>query len=176
MDDSVESEQDTAGLFTDAYRQHASAVLAYLRSQGLEDPEAVTQDTFAALYPRLGSVTGGPAGLRTLIFSIAHARVVDHHRHRQRVPSHLEYDPSSDGRSTPSAEDQVVQGRLGIEHLMARLAPEHRDVIALRILGDLSIEEVARIMDKSAGAIKQLQRRALLALRRELSPEPEKAR
>src|SRR6185312_15012285 len=40
-------------VFADAYRTHAASLLAYLRSQGVEDPEAVTQDVFVALYPRL---------------------------------------------------------------------------------------------------------------------------
>ena len=46
-------------LFSDAYRDLAPAVLGYLRSRGVEDPEAVTHDVFMALYSRIGSVTGG---------------------------------------------------------------------------------------------------------------------
>ncbi|MEY9853330.1 RNA polymerase sigma factor (sigma-70 family) [Leifsonia sp. EB41] len=157
----------TAVLFTDAYRTHAAALLAYLRSQGVDDPEAVTQDVFVALYPRLESLSGGRDGLRALLFTIAHARVVDHHRRRSRVPVAIAYDPLTDTRSTPSAEDDVVHDT-GVAELLGRLTPEYRDVIALRILAELSIEEVARIMGRSPGAIKQLQRRALLALRREV--------
>ncbi|MGH1523916.1 RNA polymerase sigma factor [Leifsonia sp. L25] len=159
----------TAALFTDAYRTHAASLLAYLRSQGVDDPEAVTQDVFVALYPRLESLSGGMDGLRALLFTIAHARVVDHHRRRSRVPVAVAYDPLTDTRSTPSAEDDVVHGDTGVAELLNRLTPEYRDVIALRILAELTIEEVARIMGRSPGAIKQLQRRALLALRREVA-------
>jgi RNA polymerase sigma-70 factor (ECF subfamily) len=80
------------------------------------------------------------------------------------------YDPRTDTRSTPSAEDDV-HGAVGVVELLGRLAPEHREVIALRVLADLTIEEVARIMGRSPGAVKQLQRRALIALRREVAPE-----
>ena len=38
-------------------------------------------------------------------------------------------------------------------------------MIRLRIIADLSIEQVASVMGRSAGAIKQLQRRGLIALR-----------
>lgn len=157
-------------VFADAYRTHAASLLAYLRSQGVEDPEAVTQDVFVALYPRLDSLSGGGDGLRALLFTIAHARVVDHHRRRSRVPTPVAYDPRTDTRSTPSAEDHV-HGAVGVVELLGRLAPEHREVIALRVLADLTIEEVARIMGRSPGAVKQLQRRALIALRREVAPE-----
>ncbi len=177
MDGSVESGQpDPTALFTLAYRQHAAAVLAYLRSQGVEDPEAVTQDTFVALHPRLTSLSGGAAGLRTLIFSIAHARVVDHRRHRARVPLPVEYDPATDTRVTPSAEDHVVNDLSGPFALLAPLLPEHREVLALRVIADLSIDETARIMNRTPGAIKQLQRRALAALREHVALDAEGAR
>lgn len=158
---------DSAQVFTEAYRAHAASLLAYLRSQGVDDPEAVTQDVFVAVYPRLKTLSGGSDGLRALLFTIAHARVVDHHRRRSRTPLKVEYDPLADPRSTPSAEDHVIRGELGVGQLLAVLNPEHQEVIALRILGELTIEEVAQIMGRSAGAIKQLQRRALIALRRE---------
>ena len=45
------------------------------------------------------------------------------------------------------------------------LNDEQREVLILRIVADLSVEQVAGIMDKSPGAIKQLQRRGLIALR-----------
>ena len=166
MERSVEPGQpDATALFTRAYREHAAAVLAYLRSQGIEDPEAVTQDTFVALHARIGSLTGGAAGMRTLIFSIAHARVVDHHRHRARVPRPLEYDPATDRRVAPPADEGVVDGRTGVTALLASLVAEYQEVLALRVIADLSIEETARIMGRTTGAIKQLQRRALVALR-----------
>lgn len=170
MDDHAQRDS-TAALFTDAYRTHAASVLAYLRSQGVDDPEAVTQDVFLALYPRLDALSGGRDGLRALLFTIAHARVVDHHRRRSRVPAPIAYDPLTDTRSTPSAEDHVVHGDTGVAELLSRLTPEYRDVIALRILAELTIDEVAGIMGRSSGAIKQLQRRALIALRREVADD-----
>jgi len=170
VDGSIESRQlDTNAVFTIAYRQHASSVLTYLRSQGVEDPEAVTQDTFVALYPRLAAITGGATGMRTLIFSIAHARVIDYRRHRSRVPAPLEYDPAADDRVTLSAEDHLVGGAAAASTLLAALIPEYRQVLALRVIADLSVEDTASIMDKTPGAIKQLQRRALVALRRQLT-------
>ena len=42
-------------------------------------------------------------------------------------------------------------------------------MLALRIIGDLTLDEVAAAIGRSQGAVKQLQRRALLALKRELA-------
>ena len=46
--------------------------------------------------------------MRTLLFSIAHARVVDHHRSRGRSPQLVEYVPDEDLRTTASAEDDLL--------------------------------------------------------------------
>jgi RNA polymerase sigma-70 factor (ECF subfamily) len=50
--------------------------------------------------------------------------------------------------------------------LLAVLSPDQREVVLLRIVADLSVEEVGRMLGKSEGAIKALQHRALAALRR----------
>jgi RNA polymerase sigma-70 factor (ECF subfamily) len=53
--------------------------------------------------------------------------------------------------------------------VLAELHPEQRDVLALRIVGDLSIEQVADVLGKSRGAVKSLQHRGVAALRRRLA-------
>jgi RNA polymerase sigma-70 factor (ECF subfamily) len=152
--------------FSAVYRAISPAVLGYFRARGAEDPEALTQDVFLDVLPRLGGISGGEKGLRTFIFSVAHARLVDYRRRQSRTPILGEYDPVDDGRLSASAEEHVI-GSLGggIAELMQQLNDEQREVLVLRIVADLSIEQVANIMDKSPGSIKQLQRRGLTALR-----------
>ncbi|MHB1172764.1 MAG: RNA polymerase sigma factor [Lacisediminihabitans sp.] len=162
---------DPAGLFSTVYRAFAAAVFGYLRTRGVDDPEAVTQDVFLALYPQLASVRGGVKGLRTLIFAIAHARSVDQHRHRARSPMTTEYDPEWDPRVTASAEEQAMSSAAdaGVLELLENLGDDQREVLSLRIVADLSLEQTASIMDKTPGAIKQLQHRALANLRNQLA-------
>jgi RNA polymerase sigma-70 factor (ECF subfamily) len=160
---------DAAAVFTAAYREFSGAVCGYLRARGVDDPEAVTQDVYLAIYPRLGELHGGMAGIRTLLFTVAHARLVDHHRSRSRSPQHVEYDPETDSRTSASAEQDALDGGMGIANVLRRLPDEYREVLALRIVADLSLETAAEIMDRSVGAVKQLQRRALLALKSELA-------
>ena len=151
--------------FSAVYASIAPAVLGYFRARGVDDAEALTQDVFVDVLPKLAKVTGGRSGLRTFIFSVAHARLVDHHRRAERTPYLAEYDPLDDTRYAASAEDEVLGSLGGITASLSRLNDEQREVLVLRIVADLSIEQVARIMDKSPGAIKQLQRRGLSALR-----------
>jgi len=120
---------------------------------------------------------GGEAGLRSLIFSIAHARAVDSFRHKGRAPVTIAYVAEADDRVEASAEDRVVEsiGQSSIVQLVERLNPEQREVILLRIVADLPLESVATIMGKSVGSIKQLQRRALIALKNHVATSGWKA-
>lgn len=166
-----------ADLLTVAYERHAGQVEGYLRAGGVEDPEALTQEVFLALYPRLPDVDGGEAGLRSLVFSIAHARRVDHFRAAARSPERREYDPGADPRTVPSAEEIVVardDERSALERL-AILPDDQREALALRVVADLSLEQTAEIMHRSVGAVKQLQHRALNTLR-ERESERERSR
>ncbi|QCP00200.1 sigma-70 family RNA polymerase sigma factor [Arthrobacter sp. 24S4-2] len=161
---------DPAVLFTLVYRKFSGAVLGYLRARGVDDPEAVTQDVFLAFYPKLDGLQGGVQGAKSLIFSIAHARMVDHYRRNERTPSLSPYESEFDARRTPSAEDLAlakVDGGAGA--LLDGLSPDYQEVLALRVVADLSIEQAAEIMGRTPGAVKQLYRRALCALRERAS-------
>ena len=150
--------------FSAVYTAVSPAVLGYFRARGVEDAEALTQDVFVDVLPKLAKVTGGHTGLRTFIFSVAHARLVDHRRRAERTPYLAEYDPrTTPGTPSPPRTRPWIPRR----HVrtLSRLNEEQREVLVLRIVADLSIEQVAGIMDKTPGAVKQLQRRGLSALR-----------
>ncbi|MBT2593912.1 RNA polymerase sigma factor [Arthrobacter sp. ISL-72] len=156
---------DPAVLFTLLYRKFSGAVLGYLRARGVDDPEAVTQDVFLAFYPKLDGLSGGLQGAKSLIFSIAHARMVDHYRRNERTPTLSPYKSDLDGRSTASAEELALANVDGAGALLDGLSPDHQEVLALRVVADLSVEQAAEVMGRTPGAVKQLYRRALSALR-----------
>lgn len=169
-DDHARSER-----FTAAYRQLAPAVLGYLRSHGTDDPEAVTHEVFLALYRTLDRIPGGDDDVRTMTFSIAHARVVDQHRARTRRPAAVPFESASDPRRAPSAEESAVAslGETNVFSLVAGLGDEQREALLLRIVAGMTLEEAAHVMNKTEGAVKQLQFRALKALRASWNGAPE---
>ncbi len=166
-DDVLRARARDPELFSIVYRTYASQVLGYLTARGVEDAEAVMQEVFLAVLPRLQTVTGGVAGLRTFVFSVAHARMVDDHRRQQRAPIKLPFEPDLDGREESSAEDEVLQ-RISpqeVADLLDDLPAEQREVLSLRLVAGLTVDQSAAVVGKSAGAVKQLQRRALIRLR-----------
>jgi len=77
---------DPASVFNEAFRRYPPRVCAYSSTQ-VEDPSAAARDVIFAFFPRLGDFRGGPVGLRTLLFTIAHARRVNSGRRRTRKPA-----------------------------------------------------------------------------------------
>ncbi|SEQ86977.1 MULTISPECIES: RNA polymerase sigma factor [Micrococcaceae] len=154
-------------VFSVVYRTYASQVLGYLTARGVEDPEAAMQEVFLSVLPRLGTIHGGTAGLRTLIFSVAHARMVDDHRRQSRTPAKLPFEPELDRREDSSAESEALE-RISpreVLDLLDGLPQDQREVLSLRLVAGLTVEQSADAMGKSPGAVKQLQRRALGKLR-----------
>jgi len=102
------------------------------------------------------------------LYRIAHNLIIDYYRRRQRA-SFVDIEEVPPLRAVREDPLRMVEQRLDSERLRAAIATlteEQAQVITLRFLEEMSISEVAEIMDKSEGAIKALQYRAVLALRR----------
>ena len=165
------AQQGSGEAFAVIWRELSPLVAGYLSSRGASDPDGLTSDVFLAVFPRLGGLTGGVAGLRTFIFSVAHARSVDDIRRRSRHPDVVEFDPTRHDGAAASAEQEALE-RIGTDQVRAlldRLPPDYGAVLSLRVVADLNLEQTAAVMDRSVGSVKQLQRRALLALRAEVT-------
>ena len=145
----------------------APAVVGYLRLQGMPDPEDLTSEVFLGAFAGLARFEGGEAALRSFVFAIARRRVVDERRRAARRPvvSGREV-AEGDVMVARSAEDEGL-ARLGeerVRRLCAGLGDDQRDVMLLRLVGGLTVVEVAGAVGKSVGAVKALQRRAVRAL------------
>ncbi|MBO1751820.1 sigma-70 family RNA polymerase sigma factor [Actinotalea sp. BY-33] len=159
--------------FTQIYQELAGPVAAYVRSKGVPDPADVTSEVFLAVFTGIQRFSGTEVQLRSWVFTIAHRRVIDTWRRQGRGAGLSPYEPEEDTRTTPSAEDGAL-GNLGEERvhaLLATLTDEQREVMTLRIVADLTVEQVAEVVGRRTGAVKALQRRALASLRRALEAE-----
>ncbi len=157
---------------TRLYESVAPAVAGYVRAQGgVAEPEDVTSDVFVAVLTRLPTFEGDEQQFRSWVFTIAYRRVVDEWRAKGRRDTHVAHQAAAS--TAPAAED-VALAHLGGERvgkLLATLTPDQRQVLALRVVADLSIEQVATLMGKPVGAVKSLQHRALGTLRRTVAGE-----
>jgi RNA polymerase sigma factor (sigma-70 family) len=156
----------------------APAVTGYLRVQGSAEPEDLTSEAFVAILRNLHTFQGDEPGFRSWVFTIAHRRLLDERRRRGRrpLPEPLTATVAAAARESSAADDVegAIDRSLGAERVRAlcdRLVPDQRDVLLMRLLGDLSIEQIAGMLGKSKGAVKALQRRGLAAVGRLLERE-----
>ena len=165
--------------FERIYSQLSPVVHGYLRAQGADDPEGATNDVFLRAFRRLGDFVGAPPAFRSWLFTIAHHLLVDQRRFASRRPRSVSFDRLPEGVGGNS-EDEAVR-RLSLERLVAQLSlltVEQRDVLLLRFVADLSLEEIAVAQGRSVGSVKALQHRAIESVRRrleeigEILPEP----
>jgi RNA polymerase sigma-70 factor (ECF subfamily) len=155
--------------WTRIYEELAPKVLGYVRAHGAADPEDLTGEVFLQVVRGLPGFSGGERELAAWTFTIAHRRLVDDLRRRGRRP--VEVHPGGDvvGTGGGGEVDLEVEARMTETRVRAaidRLPPDQRSVMLLRIIGDLTIDEIARAVGKRPGAVKALQRRGLLGLRR----------
>lgn len=158
--------------FTGIYERCAGQVAGYLRSRGVRDVEDATSEVFLSVFTGLERFVGDGDRFRAWLFTIAHRRSVDAWRRAGSTPAH---EPLDDAPPTlvPSAEDAAMAalGDDRVRALLDLLSPDQRDVLLLRVVADLSLEQVAAVLGKREGAVKSLQHRALERLRRHLSQE-----
>lgn len=160
--------------FEQLYRTMAGQVASYLRWHRASDPDGLTNDVFVQVHRNLGAFKGDEQGFRSWVFTIAHHRMIDDRRRANRQPRVDGEAGVEDHVGTGDVEDDVLAwlAHDNVRDLLAVLSRDQRDVVLLRIVADLSVEEVARMLGKREGAIKALQHRALNALRRHIDRQP----
>jgi len=159
--------------FDRLYRAFAPSVVGYLRMQGAADPEDLTNEVFLNVFTAIGSFAGDEGQFRSWMFTIAHHRLIDERRRADRRPRMATEEADEQTDTGADVEAEVLR-RLSVERvrrLCDRLAPDQRDVLLLRMLSAMTVEQAAEALGKSPTAVKALQRRALAAIRRLIERE-----
>ncbi len=153
--------------FEQLYRALAPAVAGYLRLQGTIDAEDLTNEVFLGVFTGIGTFRGEEQ-FRSWVFTIAHRRLTDDRRRQGRRPAIAEVAVEEAMEPGGNVEDEALQvlGTERVRSLAEGLPLDQRDVVLLRMVGGLTVEQVAEALGKSPTAIKALQRRAVGALRR----------
>ncbi len=141
-------------------------LLLYQHVQNREEAQDLTQEVFARALRSLERYRITDTPFQGYLATIARNLLRD--RWKQRRPMFHDIDaephlastvPGPEALSLMSMEQEVV--RRGLD----ALPEDYRTVLQLRLLERRSSDEVARLMGRKPDAIRQLQRRALLALR-----------
>ena len=153
------------------YDECAPVVLGYVRGRGAAEPDDLVAETFLHAVRAISSFSGDERAFRTWMLGIAHHRLVDDWRYRSRRPLSPASDETLETAGGSGDVEQEALARTDGQQVLAcigSLTPDQQDVLLLRLVADLSLDEVASILGKRLSAVKSLQRRGLARLHKEL--------
>ena len=154
------------------YLIHFDRIYSYLHVSvgNKHDAEDLTTQTFLKMLESIGRFRWQSAPFSAWLFRIAHNLSMDHFRSRRRWQPEAEV-PEPHDSEEPSAEAEALQsiGRQSMLELIEGLSHEQQQVLTLKFVFNFPNGDVAKILDKTEGAIKSLQHRALASLQKQIS-------
>ena len=171
----VEAAQRDPSRFAELYERNFDRVYAYV-SRRLTDRSAVedvTAEVFRQALANLGQFEWRGSPFVAWLVRIAANAVTDHWRRVSREQPMLEADGPESAPSDPASID-AVERRALLFRLVSSLPADQRRVIEMRFAQEKGVREIARELNRSEGAVKQLQFRAIQNLRTQLQKSPEK--
>lgn len=168
------AQKGDVGSYQNIYDSFARKVLnfVYRMVHSLEEAEDLTQETFVAVYQKLGTLQDSDK-FEAWLFRIA--RNFIYQRYRKRAPAAVSIDAPSedgrlmtelvDGRKNPDEEYQTQELENVITKVIADLPEKYREVFVLSALQHLSYEQIANIVGRSISSVKTDIHRARLEVR-----------
>lgn len=160
----IEAAQADPARFVDLYDRHFHRVYAYvIRRTGVRaEAEDITSDVFERALTNLSRFEWRGVPFVAWLYRIAANALADRRRKTAR-------DSSEPPPDVPDArESDEIERRTILFELVERLPDAQRQVIEMRFVEEKSIREIAAALDRSEGAVKQLQLRALQNLRKSM--------
>jgi len=160
----VEAAQKDPARFADVYEATFDRVYAYVvaRISDRDEAEDITSEVFHKALANLGKFEWRGIPVVAWLFRIASNAIAD----RRKRAGREQGDPAPEPEASSEAADlDAAEHRAALYRLVVQLPKDQRRVIELRFGEEKSIREIAQAIEKSEGAVKQLQLRALQSLR-----------
>ena len=156
------------------YLLHFDRIYSYLHMSvgNRHDAEDLTTQTFLKMLEAIGRFRWRSAPFSAWLFRIAHNLAMDHFRASKRWQPEEEV-PEPDPGEGSAAEQEALEsiGRQSMLELIQKLSHDQQQVLTLKFVFNFSNAEAATILDKTEGAIKSLQHRALASLQKQIAQD-----
>ncbi len=148
------------------YDRYSPLVYRYaLRMLGRPDlAEECVADTFTRFLQALRGGGGPNKALRAYLYRVAHNWIVDHYRRADPPAVSLDAQQLADTGDLPAERVRQAELRERLRAALFELTPDQRQVVVLKYLEAFSNDEIALSLNKSVGAVKALQHRAMKKL------------
>jgi RNA polymerase sigma-70 factor (ECF subfamily) len=147
------------------WRSHQHLLLRYFRGRGSTQAEDLASQVWIDVAASLHGFSGDGDAFRRWLFTIARRRQIDAARVAARRPEELDADAGKDRPDASGARliDEVGALDRALE-LVRHLPPDMAEAVLLRVVADLAVDEVARIMGRREGHVRVLVHRGLRKL------------
>lgn len=150
--------------WAELYHSVAAQLAGFARAKGAPEPDDVVGEVLHDVARNIRSFEGSEINFRSWVFTIAHNRLVDQWRRAAKRRAHVEL-PS--GRAASAEHEALAASEQGPAfRALESLTEAQRNVMLLRTIADLSLEQVAQVMGTNRNSVKALQHRAVRQLRR----------
>ena len=150
------------------YRRAYPGLMAYAsRRLDLERAKDAVAETMARAIAKIDRFEWRGGGFDAWLYGILRHVVVDAHRARGRDGNRRERDRAALGGAARSRGRRRGRRR-EVRAAFGRLNAEDRELLELRVVAELTAEEVGEVLGKRPGAVRMAQSRALERLRRQL--------
>ncbi|OGT71775.1 MAG: hypothetical protein A3H44_15160 [Gammaproteobacteria bacterium RIFCSPLOWO2_02_FULL_57_10] len=157
--------------------QHRLYALSFGYLRNTAEAEELAQEAFVHVFRNLHQFSGHAAGLEPWLFAITRHCCIDRQRHNKaRLPSAAnsvsngtddewpEHDELLDAGATPEQTLATKQDQNMLYRALQETSEETRDLILLKDIQGLKIEEVANILGLPVGTVKSKCHRAKIEL------------
>lgn len=148
------------------YEQYAEVIFRYVYSHldNRLDAEDLTEEIFLRAWRALPKYDERGLPFTAFLFRIARNSLIDYYRQKKVVSSLEDMEIQSHEAGPEEATDMRIENQ-DLRQTIAELREDYRNVLVFRFLSGLSPEETAQMMQRSVGAVRVLQHRALSALK-----------
>jgi RNA polymerase sigma-70 factor, ECF subfamily len=168
----VRAKQGDSNAIGELYESHRLGIYRYLyyRTGDSQSADDLTSEVFLRMIRALAGYRQGQGSFQGWLFQIAHNLLNDHYRKNNgktqvQLEEHIMEDPLN-SRSRPVEQSLNA---VTLKQALEALSGDQRDVIVLRFITGMPINQVAQTLNKSEDSVKALQRRALISLRNVLT-------
>lgn len=155
-------DQFSPGIYRYAYRHFGEQSLA----------EDCVSETFSRFINALRRGKGPKTYLRAYLYRIAHNWITDQYRRKSLLELPLEIDVP-EPREGPEILAVMSMEQAHVRRAIQQLTPNQRQAIMLKFIEGWDNKEIAQAMGRQVGAVKALQHRGLIALRKILISDTE---
>lgn len=158
------------------YRRLYPKLRAFLLTKvGPAHVEDAVSETMARAVRNIDGYKPGPSGFDGWVFGIGRRVAADHHRKtgrtRRQDTAAAALSGSGIAPENPGERLDLSEEQARLRRAFERLASQDRELLELRVVAELSVEQVAAVLGKRPGAVRTAQSRALQRLRKLLEAD-----